>query len=360
MENPSSLGDIYGMNPGAFMQAQGVLDRQATASQLANDQLAQQTQFAAQDQPFKLAQLGLNNQTAQARLPGIQAESSAAVRKNSNEDLFNPQFIKDTQGKYTSAEIKRHADDMENAGQLLRQSAALVYDSPMGAAAPVKEKLQAAGVWNPAWEKFNAAQLQAILKDSGDQIGDAATKYRTLIGGITAKGDVSKEIAASNNETKLAIAQSRADALKAVQAAKGSSDPKTLEAAMTGAMLHAQKATDPAEKQAFLQAGQAFQQQLEALTRLRGLAPKVGGVDTSQVANLPATQAPSMPAIVQPPAGVAPPSQQAPASNVGLGAARMNVPQGRVLVRDVKTGKIGHIPESQLDDAMKNGYEMIR
>jgi len=88
------------------------------------------------------------------------------------------------------------------------------------------------------------------------------------------------------------------------------------------------------------------------------VAPRLGGAQVTP----PAGQVSSPPMVV--------PSQPAiPASTVSgtqpndyaTGQQRLApVPEGRIAVRNVRTGQIGHIPKDQAEEAMKSGYELVR
>lgn len=301
--NPSSLGDIFNMNPGAFTQAQGILENMGQANQVGMQEQRRKLAYDTAADPFRLEQLRLGNETSQAHLPGIQAQSEQLQRKNANERLFNPDFIKEQQGKYSSAQLKRHIDDFENVGQLLRQGSAMVYDSPMGAGYKVKQMLKDAGygdAWVPAFDQMPASTLSKALASMGNDIGDASTKYRNALGLIGAKGEFSKDIAETAAASREKIAASRAAAVKAAQDARASQSPKTLEAAFTAALSHAQTATDPEEKQAFIQIATEYQRQLQAMLQIKNQGAP-GGIDTSKVTGLPPKPETVMPPITTSP-----------------------------------------------------------
>lgn len=88
VQQPTNLMEMFS-SPSLMLgdiAAQQVNDQ--TIGNLLNRQQAQQAMgFAAQEQPFKLDQMGLTNQTTRAQLPGVQADSSlkqdkAAISRN--------------------------------------------------------------------------------------------------------------------------------------------------------------------------------------------------------------------------------------------------------------------------------------
>lgn len=188
------------------------------------DMMNQSNQMELQDQqrklnydtaadPMNLEKLSLSNQTSQAHLPGIQAESAMKQRKNKYEDIFNPEAINSIRGKYKTEELDRHINEMGDIGTLFQQGAEDVYNAPVGGAQRVKARLEAAGhgdMWNPEWEGLPPAQLQRALSESGSALADTVPKLRSSL----LKEASAERIAAGNNATTLTAEEMRIEAGK--------------------------------------------------------------------------------------------------------------------------------------------------
>jgi len=76
VQQPQGLGELFSAGGPLAWDISNQQINDQTLGNLINRQQAQQSMdFAAQEQPFKLDQLGLANQTTRAQLPGIQADS---------------------------------------------------------------------------------------------------------------------------------------------------------------------------------------------------------------------------------------------------------------------------------------------
>lgn len=119
---PSTLDDIFKMNPGAFTQGQqfmqGGIDqnnKDLQASQLRN-------MFDQQMNPERVRSQQLGNQATEFQLPGIQADSNMRVRKDANEGLLNEDNIKAARQKFAAAATQAHLDELEAKGQEMAYS----------------------------------------------------------------------------------------------------------------------------------------------------------------------------------------------------------------------------------------------
>ena len=130
----------------------------------------------------------------------------------------------------------------------------------------------------------------------------------------------------------------------------------------------AAKEPDPQKRQDLLGQAQYYDQLAAHLAEIAAQAKNETGINTSELFNQKPEGAPlnvtppRNPMPTYPGAAPAAPSQtiSVPQAAPSASAAKLAVPQGRVLVRNVRTGAMGHIPQEQLDQAMKDGYEMMR
>lgn len=177
------------------------------------DMMNQANQMELQDQkrkldydtaadPLNLERLSLGNQTSQAHLPGIEAESAMKQRKNRYEDIFNNEALNSIRGKYKAEDLDRHITEMGDIGTMLQQGAEDIYNNPVGGWQRVKARLDAAGhgdIWNPAWQGLPPDQLQRTLKKEGESLADVMPKIRSSL----LKEASAEKIAAGNNATVL-------------------------------------------------------------------------------------------------------------------------------------------------------------
>jgi len=119
---PSTLDDIYKMNPMAFSQAQEFMQggvRQNEAD-LRKQELA--NMFDEQNDPLRVQhQRGLNN-AQDAMLPGLFADSSMKQRKNTNEAAINDDVIKEAKLKFLQTASDHDIKMLENEGQKMSYS----------------------------------------------------------------------------------------------------------------------------------------------------------------------------------------------------------------------------------------------
>lgn len=176
---PSQLGDIYGMNPGAFWQAQ---DQIGLAQQMKQQQLAQQKQeydFAAQKQPFSLEKMRLENQQTQAQIPGLEATSSMQQDKAKLSKADLP-FQLDNKQKEWALKMSE-----QEVAQIETQAQKMLYSLDPAQQAQGRKLLEASKAviterMKQAEKHKNDMSLQQ-LKESGDtqraNIAAGASRY---------------------------------------------------------------------------------------------------------------------------------------------------------------------------------------
>lgn len=351
---PQNLEAIFSQNPGMWGMAQDYMQRANQGNDLSMQHQQLANQYEQQSQPFRLAQLGLQNDTTRAQLPGVGARSSMDVRKNANEETLNPDMLKDVLGKYKSAELKRHVDDLDNVGTMFRQYASQVENGTLPGQKPadgLKARLKAAGLdnlINPEWDNLDAPTLSKTLSTIGDQIGNESTKYRSAIDLHAAKAEAAQGLAdkkiAAAKELEAQKAASRLALQKAIDAAKsatGAKDPKTWEALAASAVQHAAQMGEGPEKDQAVALAQQAQAQAIALKSAGVVAGQAGKIDTPAVANLPSIQQAAPPTIAIPPK---PGKVSAPAE----GRIKVVAPDGRT----------GTISAANKEKALAAGYKL--
>jgi hypothetical protein len=122
LPQPSTLDDIFKMNPGAFMQGQQFMGGgvQQNEADLKKAQLA--NLFDEQNDPLRVQEQQLANQQRQFQLPGMQADSSMRVRKNANEAELNDETMKAARTAFAQKATQAHLDELEAKGQEMAYS----------------------------------------------------------------------------------------------------------------------------------------------------------------------------------------------------------------------------------------------
>jgi len=119
---PSTLDDIFKMNPAAFSQAQEFMQGgvQQNEADLRKAQLA--NMFDEQNDPLRVQhQRGLNN-AQDAMLPGLFADSSMKQRKNTNEAALNDDVMKQAKMKFIAEASDYDIKMLENEAQKMMYS----------------------------------------------------------------------------------------------------------------------------------------------------------------------------------------------------------------------------------------------
>jgi hypothetical protein len=119
---PSTLDDIFKMNPGAFGQAQQMLaggvqqnDQDLQASKLANI-------FNEQNNPQLVQAQGLENQFKQARIPGVQAESDMQGMNRDKQRALYDDSLNSARTKFMKEASDAHIAELENEAQRMAYS----------------------------------------------------------------------------------------------------------------------------------------------------------------------------------------------------------------------------------------------
>lgn len=272
LPTPSTLNDVFAMNPGAFSQAQQFMqggvqqnDQDLQASQLRN-------MFDSQMNPLRVQGQDLNNQTTLAQLPGVQANSAIAQRTNSNQDVLNDDTLQAAKTKFAAQATQAHLDELAAKAQEMAYS-----DDPAVQAQGQKLMLAHKDIVTERAKQDEMQQRQiALEKLRGQNQKELAQTY--LEGGRWKKGAGSAQDALDKALTSGSWdkASTAYDAM--AQQAMQSGDT-------TQANYYAQKAKEYGDK--YLQSRNA---------------PRAGGVDVGSMPGMnipvqptPTTQLPALP-----------------------------------------------------------------
>lgn len=220
---PNTLGDIFNQNPGAFTQAQGLIDtgQQFADQSFQRNDLANQ-QSAAMNPLLQQHQQGINA-AQDAQLPGLVASSSMLQRKNNNQSLLNDSEIADTLGKYKEAEQDRHIKEVNGMGTTLQQLGSQVWDNPIGAAARSKEALAKAGhaeMWNPSWDNLPPQELAAAMNDAGVSIANTGEKMQAMRMQMQQKKTMAEDLEDQKQAGRMALRDKINAAAEAIEQSK--------------------------------------------------------------------------------------------------------------------------------------------
>ena len=338
-----------------------------------------------QAQKEKERPLTLQDMMAKNNFLAAQTRHQDALTRGSNltsdqTQALMPSAIMSGIGKNVASTTQSQSETGYNQADIEGQAAAALRtmpDGPAGVAAKVKYIKDTFHLPNtPEVDQqlaSNMDNMSGMLQAHSDQV------YRNhpSVQAAQSKSGAEYERALLASGTQQAVAKTGADSREQVAATAATAKyetaiAKNLTDAKNRAASLRQIASDPkrsiAERQAAAQEAE-FQERLVANNlAIANQAKNETGIATSELFNQkpdgvplnvtppknpqPTFQTPGLPAPVAPP-------QAAPAAP-GVSAAKIAVPQGRVLVRNVRTGTMGHIPQEQLDQAMKDGYEMVR
>lgn len=119
---PSTLEDVFKMNPAAFAQAQQFMGGGVRQNEQDLQESQLKNMFDQQNNPLRVQNQQLQNDQMGAQLPGMFADSATKVRNNSNADALNDETMKAARTKFASAATQAHLDELEAKGQEMAYS----------------------------------------------------------------------------------------------------------------------------------------------------------------------------------------------------------------------------------------------
>jgi hypothetical protein len=255
--NPGTLGDIYSMNPGAFQQAQGLIDLGTQGAQQGLQKGAQDIAYNEQANPLRLQQMQLGNDTTEAQLPGVRANSGMQVRKNSLESQLEPEMLASMRGKYGAEALNNYGKVFDELGDIYAQGAGAIAANPIAGRAALKQKLQEAGhpeMYNPEWDNMSGADLYNAINETGTNMQKNGMKFKTTMSQLDRKENLALEL----QDRKAALAKDlrdRQDATataieKMKEAARKALDKPTMEGLAGRYAAMAQEATQAGDSEA--------------------------------------------------------------------------------------------------------------
>lgn len=264
-QTPQQLSDMFSSNVanggGSIASTpamMGLWAQQQQADNMTQQDQSRQLSFDTANDPLKLQASGLANQTAEAHLPGIQAQSGMLQRQNTNEAATNDAKIADILGKYKSADVSRHVEDTASFGTRLSQMGEEAFSNPVGAAARVKAELTSMGhgdLWNSDWENSSPGLLARQLGDMGTDIQNTSAKFKNALAMTESKNTAAiqgRQIAAGASEY---AADRRLEAVQALMKTKTAiaNIPRSLQDYAAKMQQIADAETDPERKSLYAQ-----------------------------------------------------------------------------------------------------------
>lgn len=256
-----SLQDVYGdWNPLGNLAARDLLDQ---GRQYADQQSLEQQLKNAQTQkmnPLILEEQRLRNETSQAQLPGITANSSlltdkAKLSKDSMKEQFE-NLIAEYQGKMNKKDldfINGGASAYSQAGQALTLVPPNIRHQ-MG-------KRMLGSFWQPEFDSMDPETLGKTLSTMGEYMTMAQSKFAQQSALQAQKGEDARALAATKSAQQLALAQYKASVSRAVSDAKKTGNKGTLKNTQDAIYNELRREIDPDKRK-------ALQEEFNNITRI--------------------------------------------------------------------------------------------
>jgi hypothetical protein len=291
-QTPQTLADIWKGPVGAFIPSMNLFDQQGQRDQITQADQTRQLDFNYNADPMRLAQMGLANQTTEAQLPGIAAQSSMQQRKDRMGADTYDQEVKKLMSQYKADEMAGYVKEMQGLGDLAITHSAGAFAEPFGAATRIREAFDKAGhgkFWNPEWDSMPVSMLGDKLKRFGTDIHESSAGYQKALDSIAAKASSAEKIAEWKNATDLEKMKMRAEADKAIAKLKqeAGNDPKKLEEAAVALFTAARVEPDAEKRQQLIMAAQEFMQQKAYLNAASAATTQSGAVDMNAIQSKP-------------------------------------------------------------------------
>ncbi len=321
MDEMNQLAQLWKLPTGAFLQGMGAMENVRANDDEALKQQQLKTMFSQQNDPQRLREQDLQNQTLEAQLPGVRAQSSmyedkAKYSKATNDTAIDD-FLKSSKDKVGAQQLKRLTDATQAYGL-----AGGAMNSIPPAARHAYARQMMGEFYNP--ELFDRVPPEALPK----MLQTMASESTTFSQKVQAKLQEQAALAQSRAQLqaqKDAAASERASALQEYKlklkqvsdSNQKSNNPKTFEAAAVWAQQQAMNEPDPAKRAALVEFAQ---QQITLKNQLAvnaGAARKPGELDTGAATGMAVVPPGPVPQVkpIGPPAS-SPQAASAPAAAV--------------------------------------------
>lgn len=206
------LSTLFQADPAAQELGLGFLGQEKDMNKARLAQQLFETDKQRQMLPLELQGKQLSNQTAQAQIPGLQAQSE--------KQQLDTRFSRETLGPKIESELSKYKGQMSdsqlkeltNAGQAYMQAGPLLDRMP-GVVTHVAAKQILGNFYRPEFDQIPANALGQVISHFGETMVAAQSKYVQQLGLLGAKNEGAKDVAGIN-------ANARVEAARVAAAAK--------------------------------------------------------------------------------------------------------------------------------------------
>lgn len=255
MDEMNQLAQLWKLPTGAFLQGMGAMENARAADDEALKQSQLKTMFSQQNDPQRLREQDLQNQTLEAQLPGVVANSSlnqdrAKFSKATNDTAIDD-FLKSSKDKVGAQHLKRLTDATQAYGL-----AGGAMNSIPPAARHAYARQMMGEFYNP--ELFDRVPPEALPKMLQTMASESTTfsqKVQAKLQEQAALAQYRSQLQAQKDAAAGERARVLAAAKAAVKQAATTKDPATLEGLAVRLKLRAMDPTTDLEtQQALLEA----------------------------------------------------------------------------------------------------------
>lgn len=295
--NTKSLMDIYGAwNPQAYLEGMNQVGMANQAKQQALTKGQQDIGLADLMNPQKVREAELVNQTRQAQLPGIEAQSAMQGDKaRMSKDTYAADLENTLKG-YKFKDRERELKEMEMGGQAYMQAEPLLATIPPPARHAAAKRLLGA-FYQPEFDKVPPEELGRILNFVGSEMMGAQQKLFQAQNIQDSKTQAALAIQDKKSDTARSLAAYKASLLEKTAAIKKEAKPENYEKTAAALLRQAQQETDPERKAILYEEAQVFVNLRDADQKTRAAAAAAGKIDIGAetgMATVPAKPAPNI------------------------------------------------------------------
>lgn len=206
------LNSLFQADPAAQELGLGFLGQEKQMNQANLAHKLFETQKGQATLPLELEQKRLANQTTQAQLPGIAADSeSRQIDTRFKKETLAPKIeaeLSKLKGQISDSQFK----ELTNTGQAYMQAGPLLDRMP-GVVTHAAAKQILGNFYRPEFDRVPANALGQVISNFGEAMVAAQSKYVQQLGLLGAKNEGAKEVAGIN-------ANARVEAARVAAAAK--------------------------------------------------------------------------------------------------------------------------------------------
>lgn len=200
------LSTLFQADPAAQELGLGFLGQEKDMNKARLAQQLFETDKQRQMLPLELQGKQLSNQTAQAQIPGLQAQSE--------KQQLDTRFSRETLGPKIESELSKYKGQMSdsqlkeltNAGQAYMQAGPLLDRMP-GVVTHAAAKQILGNFYRPEFDQIPANALGQVISHFGETMVAAQSKYVQQLGLLGAKNEGAKDVAGINANARVEAAR---------------------------------------------------------------------------------------------------------------------------------------------------------